>query len=466
VDNYWGVMDLSYPGYRLVMPGLTLGTNNPPYPADENNFAPRIGLAYRLTDKTVIRSGYGMFYETGQFKFMDQMFWNSPGYGGTGYNAVDYADDPNQPFFTLNDVFPAPITIPKGTWPVPLGEGGGQLFPRQEPQTIDSDSALTPYIQRWSLDIQRELGSNVAASIGYVGSEGTKLATQYDLNLPAQGVYLDSDEFYQARPLTALAPGRWEGIQAVHHNRSNNYHALNAQFRTEGWHGLSSEISYTWSKQMDTIFGESGQNGVQAIGGQWHPAWSYAPSDANHTNRFVAALVYQLPGQNLGNHFLREAIGGWQISSIATFESGRPTTIWNGYTSSFDYMGDVDNQTCDGNLPRGERSFIRQFNTDCYVAPTPDPDTGIATHRGSQRRNNVRQPGINNWDMSLSKTFHVIGEKRLLQFRAEAFNVFNHTQWRSVNDVDDRAVNPASQFGYVTDGRPGRHMQLALKFIF
>jgi hypothetical protein len=466
VDNYWGVMDFDYPGYRLVMPGLTPGTHNPPYPADKNNVAPRVGLAYRLNDKTVIRSGYGMFYETGGFKFMDQMFWNSPGYGGTSYNSADLADDPNQPFFTLNDVFPAPITLEKGTWPIALGDGGGQLFPRQDTQTIDYDTAVTPYIQRWSLDIQRELGRSTALSIGYVGSEGTKLTTQFDRNLPAQGIYLDSDEFYEARPLTAIAPERWEGIQAVHHNRSNNYHALNVQLKTQGWHGLTSDIGYTWSKQMDTIFGESGQNGVQALGGQWHPEWSYAPSDANHTNRFVAALVYELPGERLGNRFLREAIGGWQVSTIATFESGRPTTIWNGHTSSFDYMGDVDDQTCDGNLPRGERSFTRQFNTDCYVAPDADPGTGIATHRGNQKRNGVRQPGINNWDMALAKSFHLAGERRLLQVRAEAFNVFNHTQWLSVNDVDDRADNPASQFGYVTDGRPGRHLQLALKFIF
>jgi hypothetical protein len=473
VDNYWGVLDMSYPGYRMVMPGLTPGTHNPPYPADKNNFAPRIGFAFRATDKTVVRGGYGMFYETGRFKFLDQMFWSSPGYGGVTFDSATYAPDPNQTFFTLNDAFPAPVSIPKGTWPIPLGDNGGELFQRQSPQTIDNNSAVTPYIQRWSLDIQREVGKAAVATIGYVGSGGTKLATQYDLNLPPQGVYLDSDAFYTARPLTAVAPDRWDAINAVHHNRSNNYHALNAQLKTQAWHGLTSLVSYTWSKQMDTFFGESAESGVQYIGGQWHPEWSYGPSDANHTHRFVAAWTYELPGRSLSSRFLREAIGGWQLNAITTFESGNPVTVFNGYTSSFDYMGDVPDQVCNANISGGDRSFTHYFNTDCFVEPPPDPATGIATHRGNERRNNLHNPGINNWDLSLGKSFRLFGEGRELQFRAETFNTFNHTQWSSIATpdcnncvIDDRQVNSASQFGFITGARPGRHMQVALKFVF
>ncbi len=217
---------------------------------------------------------------------------------------------------------------------------------------------------------------------------------------------------------------------------------------------------------MDTFFGESGENGVQMIGGQWHPEWSYGPSDANHTHRFVAALMYELPGKGLANRFLREALGGWQISTITTFESGAPTTVLNGYTSSFDYMGDVPDRTCNGNLSRGARTFTHYFNTDCFVNPPPDPLTGIATHRGNERRNNLVGPGLNNWDISLAKAFKPFGEGRELQLRAESFNVLNHTQWSRINTWDDRQVNSESQFGYITGAHPGRHMQLALKFVF
>jgi hypothetical protein len=482
VDNYWGVMDqrpfdnngVTDAGWRLVMPGLTPGAGSPPFSADRNNLAPRLGVAYRLNEKTVIRGGYGMFYETGRFKFLDQMFWNSPGYGGVTYDSATASGDSNVPFYTLSDVFQPAISIEKGTWPIPLGDKGGELYPQQWVQTIDKNSPVTPYIQRWSLDFQRELGKALVGTIGYVGSEGTKLTTQYDVNLPAQGVYLDyNGDFLDARPLSSVAPGRWDAIYAVHHNRSNNYHALNAQLKTQNWHGVTSLINYTWSKQMDTFFGESGESGVQILGGQWHPEWSYGPSDANHTHRFVAAVMYELPGRHLSNRLLREVLGGWQINTITTFETGAPTTILNGYTSSFDFMGDVPDRTCNANISRGDRSFTRQFNTDCFVEPPPDPVTGMAIHRGNERRNSVVGPGINNWDMSLNKSFRLFGEGRELQFRAESFNTFNHTQWSSINTpdygnavLDDRQVNSESTFGWATAAHPGRHMQLALKFVF
>jgi hypothetical protein len=114
-------------------------------------------------------------------------------------------------------------------------------------------TAPSPPLQRWSIDLQQEVGRNTAASLGYVGSQGTKLKTQSDLNLPAQGVYLNSDDYHAARP-PYRGSSRAVGLyRAVHHNRSNNYHALTAQLETQGWHNLTGVIGYTWSKQMDTF---------------------------------------------------------------------------------------------------------------------------------------------------------------------------------------------------------------------
>jgi hypothetical protein len=504
VDNYWGVLDQTYPGWRFVMPGLTPGTSAHPFSAPKKDFAPRIGLAYRLDDKTVIRSGYGIFYETGRFKFLDQVTWNSPAYGGTQYYTSNISDGPGGTGYTLAQTFPAPISVARGTWPYPLGTDGGLMWTpgsQSTTSTVDQGTWKTTYVQRWSLDVQRELGKAVVGTIGYVGSEGTHMAIQYDLNLFPQGFYpdinvqLDGDgeclTCDAARPQTAVAPGRWGSVNSVRPVQSNNYNAMNAELKTRGWHGMTTQLSYTWSKQMDEFFGESGETnnaGVakEIIGGQWHPQWSYGPSDANHTNRFVAAVTYELPGRHLGNRILRQTVGGWQINSIATFESGSPTTVFNGYTSSYDGMGDVPIQTCNGNLARGSRSFGQAFNTNCYTEPAASTDpfylsqgiTNFAVSRGNERRNNLRQPGINNWDMGLQKAFKPFREGQELQIRADAFNAFNHTQWSAMNNsscpflgyapcvIDDRQTNAESHFGYVSAARPGRLIQLNMRFVF
>ena len=504
VDNYWGVLDQTYPGWRFVMPGLTPGTSAHPFSAPKKDFAPRIGLAYRLGDKTVIRSGYGIFYETGRFKFLDQVTWNSPAYGGTQYYSSNISNGAGGTGYTLAQTFQAPISVARGTWPYQLGTDGGLMWTpgnQSTTSTVDQKTWKTTYIQRWSLDIQRELGRAVVGSIGYVGSEGTHMAIQYDLNLFPQGFYpdinvqLDGDgeclTCDAARPETAVAPGRWGSVNSVRPDQSNNYNAMNVELKTRGWRGLTTEIAYTWSKQMDEYFGESGESnnaGVakEIIGGQWHPQWSYGPSDANHTNRFVAAVAYELPGRHLGNRVLREGFGGWQINSIATFESGSPTTVFNGYTSSYDGMGDVPLQTCSGNLAHGNRTITRQFNTSCYTEPAASTNpfylnqgiTNYAVTRGDEGRNELVQPGINNWDMGLQKSFALFGEGRELQFRADSFNTFNHTQWSAMNNgfcpflgyapcvIDDRLTNAESHFGYVSASQPGRHVQLNMRFVF
>jgi hypothetical protein len=223
VNHYWGVLDQSYPGYRMYMPGLTPNTSSKPFPADKNNFAPRFGVAYRIRDNWVIRSGYGIFYETGRYKFMDQMFFNAPGYGGSTYSSSDYSalngGDPNAVYFTLDNSFPPALDVPRGEWPIPLGEKGGVLYPRQDTTTIDKNTGTAPYTQRWSFDVQRQIGASMVASLAYAGSKSTKLVIGDDLNLPPEGVYLNSEAFQLARPNSQNPDyiDRFGQILAIHH---------------------------------------------------------------------------------------------------------------------------------------------------------------------------------------------------------------------------------------------------------
>jgi len=159
----------------------------------------------------------------------------------------------------------------------------------------------------------------------------------------------------------------------------------------------------------------------------------------------------------------RCSAAGWQVNSVAVFESGVPATVFNGDTSSFDYMGDVPQRVCDGN--GGSQTFFQYFDTSCFVNPPDANGDGIADFRGNAGRNIVRLPGINNWDISAFKKFK-IGEAKSLDFRWEMFNAFNHSQWSSVNTWNDTVTNPLSTFGRVDNGRSGRHIQFALKFVF
>lgn len=471
VNDYWGVLDKNFAGFRMFMPGLTPGSKNPPYPADKNNFAPRIGFAYRVRDDWVVRAGYGVFYDTGRYKFMDQMFFNSPGYGGVFFDSPTYAAlnglDPNQVWFTLDNSFPPSPELGRGDWPEAVGDKGGVLCPRCDTYTIDEVTPIAPYLQRWSLDVQRQLGHNMVVSVGYVGSKGTKLTIDDDLNLPPEGVYLNSDDFHLARPNSQDPQfvDRFGSILAIHRGGNNGYHAMLAKFERKFSGGLSLMTHYTWSKMTDTFFNTSGYTNVSAIGGQWHRDWSHGLSDADHRHRFVASLVYELPLGRNWRGIAKTLAGGWQVNSITVFESGAPATVFNGDTSSFDYMGDVPSRTCNGNLSGGQGSFFRYFDTSCFVNAPDLNEDGIADFRGTAGRNIIRGPGINNWDLSIFKKF-AIGEGRSLDFRWEMFNAFNHAQWSSVNTWNDTGTNPLSTFGRISGGRAGRRIQFALKFVF
>ena len=478
-NSYWGVMDFSYPGWRMVMPGTTPGTKPHPYPADKNNLLPRFGFAYRASDNWVIRGGYGIFYDTGGYKYLDQMFWNCPAYGGEEYNNDAYASinlgDPNLVYFTFDNSFPPAKEVPKGDWPFPLGDKAGYLYPWQWLQTIDKDTPITPYYQRWSLDFQRKLGKDMMVSMGYTGSRGTKLTIGDDVNLPPEGIYLTYDDYHYARPNSVLDGGAYadifDGVIAVHHGGMNDYHALVTKFEKQWSHGLSALVHHTWSKQTDVTFQNLGYDNNYVLGGQWHRNWSHGLSDADHPHRFVAAVTYELPFGRNWHRWARALLAGWQSNYVVTFESGNPMSVWNGDNTSYDYMGDVPVRTCNGNLSGGNRAFERYFDTSCFQNPPTvvqninGQDVEIAAYRGNAGRNILRMPGINNWDISLFKKFR-IAENKSLDFRWEMFNAFNHPQWSSVNTTNDTGTNPDTRFGWVTGGRNGRHIQFALKFTF
>ena len=172
-----------------------------------------------------------MSYETGRFKFLDQMFWSSPGYGGVRFHSTTYAT-------AQRDLLHLERCVP-GTRFDRQGDLADS-YRRSRRRTVQSPVSANHRQRHCGNAIHPTLEFRCAtrgwkatvASVGYVGSKGTSRRSRPS-ELPRQGVYLNSDEFYYARPLTPIAPDRWDSILAVHHNRSNNYNALTTQLKTQ-----------------------------------------------------------------------------------------------------------------------------------------------------------------------------------------------------------------------------------------
>ena len=145
---------------------------------------------------------------------------------------------------------------------------------------------------------------------------------------------------------------------------------MNAQLKTQSWHGLTSQVSYTWSKQMDTLFGRKWtEQACSPSAGSGIPSGLMARRIRTIPIALWRPWTYELPGPKLGKSF--PARGGRRLATKCDHDlrNRRPVTVFNGYTSSFDSMGDVPDQDCNANIAGGERSFTHYFNTDCYVEP-------------------------------------------------------------------------------------------------
>ncbi|HWB99785.1 MAG TPA: hypothetical protein VG672_23920, partial [Bryobacteraceae bacterium] len=221
--------------------------------------------------------------------------------------------------------------------------------------------------------------------------------------------------------------------------------------------GFSYHVAYTWSKALDTGTDISSDPIKQP--GDAHSYRSLAAIDTGH--RFVASYMYELPFGK-GKRFLGNAqgvanaiVGGWQVNGITTFSLGVPFGVTVDST-----IPDVDaravfaNRTCDGQLPRDQRTRLRYFDTTCFSIPTPGTF-------GNSARTLWHGPGVNNWDVSFFKQFPLWSEGRYLQFRGEFFNFFNHTQFGNPT-----SSLPNGAFGQILSAKASRTIQFALRFAF
>jgi hypothetical protein len=421
---------------------VQVGTGNMPrsgYESDKNNFAPRVGLAWTLGDseRTVLRAGYGIYYDTSPLAPGEALYFNRPYFDFNLFFPL-----PGLPL-TLSDPFPA-------FFPFPLPDSA---------QAIQRD-LRTPYMQHWNLNVQQEIWKSTVLEVGYVGSKGTKLLSARDLNQP-QPSALPPGLPFVPRPVP-----QFDEINTIESRASSNYHSLQARLQQRLARGLALLGSYTWSKSIDDA-----SNFFPSAGDPNYPQNSYdlraerGRSNFDVRHRLSVSYVYDLPFGK-GRRYLADdggwstLLGGWQTAGIVTVQTGRPFTVAlirefdnSGTGISALGFGANDRPNVIGDPDLSERTPERWFNTAAFAIPP-------AGRFGNAGRNILEGPGYQTVNASLIKNTS-LSERFNLQFRAEAFNLFNHPNF---NLPDNFLGSPT--FGQITSAREPRHIQFGLKLLF
>ncbi len=417
---------------RLVQ----VGTNGVPragYDSDKNNFAPRVALAWALGHSTVIRAGYGVYYDQSPLAPGEGLYFNAPFFDFRFYFQL-----PQAPLTIFN---PFPFNTPSQSPPTAFA------FDR---------NLRTSYTQHWNLSVQRQLGDNLVAELAYVGSKGAKLLAARDINQP------------QASPqLPNLPPNPLFGeITQQEGSAASNYHSFQARLQQRLAFGLALLGAYTYGKSIDNasgIFSSAGdpnypQNSYNLRGERGRSGF-----DVRH--RFSLSYSYDLPfgkGKSLlGNSGLATTLlTGWLSYGVITLQTGRPFTVAllpefdnsNTGVSNLGFLGN-DRPNLTGQAKLDNPTPERWFNTAAFAIP---PFGSF----GNSGRNILDGPSYKNVNFSLVKNTRV-REFTIIQFRTEFFNLFNHPNF----GLPDNFVGSPS-FGRLVSADSPRRIQFGLKLLF
>uniref|UniRef100_Q024A2 TonB-dependent receptor n=1 Tax=Solibacter usitatus (strain Ellin6076) TaxID=234267 RepID=Q024A2_SOLUE len=407
---------------------------------DYNNFAPRLGIAYSPSGQWSVRAGFGIFYSQ---ESKNSIFDLNRGLGGrTGRTPDNTYSAPNFGYSNFLNASSLPVTLPVGlTWGVDY-------------------NLPTTYSLTYLLNVQRSLGKSTTFEAGYSGSQSRHLANLINAAQPLPG----STPIVTRLPYPEFGAA---GIQFLKDDGVGNYNGLGAKISQRFGSNLTTLFSYTWSKSLDDGSAIRGPGNDFVAEDARCRACDYGYSAFDVPHRFVGSVLYTLPfgkGQHFLNHggIVNQAVGGWQVSTITTLQSGSTTE-----TASWDSAGVVfspnGNRT---NCYAGVNQLVDNPSAAQYYNPAAFYNT-VAPEFGNCARNNLRGPKQVNVDFSAFKSFR-IAERQALQFRLEMFNAPNHvelgtpnTGWGSSNKA------PSANFGTITSTRASmRQIQFALKYNF
>jgi len=432
------------------------------YPNDLNNFAPRISFAWDVlgTGKTVLRSGWGVFYDAfSQDFFAGQLPF--PTYNaGPAFNFIS-ASDP----FSINLSYSPSANlgvVPSGGAPCPAGtiavpgsascSGPTFLFsPTFGNDIFTVDQHIrTPYVQNFNLNLQQQIGNNLSFEIGYVGSQGRKLFQFVDINQCNAALALVTPSCHPY----PNAPGFGYVLQ-FQSSASSNFNSLQTSLNIRSWHGLTSTFNYVYSHSIDTA--SDGQDYVPNASqpdDSVHPGRERASSNFDQRHRFSWTYDYSFPNMERW----KVLTNGWSMSGSLSLTAGMPYNVSfiDNFQQDFNGTGEFYGRPDIVGNPYAGTGGLNILNLDALAVPcTYDPASGGCTgnqHIGDLGRNAFVGPTYKNFDFGVGKTFK-LSERFNLLFRTDFFNLFNHPNFTNPLlpnfevDMTQNGVNPANGHG-------------------
>ncbi len=422
------------------------------------NFGPRLGFSYDLTGqgKTVVRGGFGIMYERIQGNDMYNGAVNPPGDLNPTLNNVSLTNPGLSIVPPGNTISPAQLPV------LPLNVTGISLnYP-------------PPVSYQFSLGVQQALGARAVFGVSYVGSQNRHENYYNEINLPpladvpalvtANGAGINQLMNYRG----------FHGIKLAENGANSNYNSLQVDLHGRVRRDLQLQFAYTYSRAIDEVGAASNSGGdlSNTTNPYAGPAYDRGPSNYDRTHVAFVNFVYQLPFfRDSSNRFMKTTVGGWEFSGIITMESGAPLNLGVSGNNAASVIPNAGGSSSisNGNRPNViapisyPKTVAEWFNPASFAPPAcqTGPDCW-----GNLGFDGLRGPGRDNWNLSLIKTF-AFTERFRFQFRADSFNIWNHTQFKG--DANNGGISldqGSSNFGAVTNAFDPRVFQLALKLFF
>lgn len=427
--------------------GIIVGGQTSPFgdkvaPENYRDFAPVIGFAWDPfgNGKTAVRGGYGISYDTTLFGIAEQNVFTNP------------------PLISSVNISNPSLDNPAASAPnisaAPLNLRGIPFDPE------------TPYIQQFSLGVQRELTRGMIIDVGYFGSKGTHLLGIVDLNLVMPGAAVAAGLFGPNEAVTAANTSRlnairpfkgYVAINAPQNWFNSNYHSLQMAMEKRFAGASLIKLAYTFSHNLT----DNQTDRATAPQNPYNIEAEYGPASFDRRHIFTMNYIYELPFFRQQEGLVGRILGGWQFSGITTYAAGVPLTVT---TTGVDPAGlGFLGASASGARPdmiadpneNAPRTFAQWFNTGAFA----EVPAGVI-RPGNSGRGVVLGPGFGRWDLALARIIK-INEGLRFQLRGEMFNMFNHTNPLNVN-----TVRTSPLFGQVTSTRDQRLVQLGLKLNF